>query len=182
MLFYLALGIKKVSWLIICSIAFLLWANLSTLNIVHIRIEAWLNPWLDPSGKSYQILQSLIAIANGGIFGKGIGLGHHLFIPISFSDFIFSAIVEENGIIGGISIILIYALFTYRGIKITQKNQHAFLNIASAGATYLISLQSLMFGWKCSSAPTHRSNIAFSFLWWLLPSHIHDVFYVDLYS
>jgi len=144
MLFYLALGIKKVSWLIICSIAFLLWANLSTLNIVHIRIEAWLNPWLDPSGKSYQILQSLIAIANGGIFGKGIGLGHPLFIPISFSDFIFSAIVEENGIIGGISIILIYALFTYRGIKITQKNQHAFLNIASAGATYLISLQSLM--------------------------------------
>ncbi|MBK6645466.1 MAG: FtsW/RodA/SpoVE family cell cycle protein [Anaerolineales bacterium] len=60
----------------------------------------WLNPWGDPTGNSYQIIQSLLAVANGGILGRGLGIGSPLLVPVSISDFIFAAISEEAGLAG----------------------------------------------------------------------------------
>ncbi|MFN2305294.1 MAG: FtsW/RodA/SpoVE family cell cycle protein, partial [Anaerolineales bacterium] len=73
-------------------------------DIVQIRIDSWLNPFSDPSGASYQVIQSLIGIAEGGLIGTGVGLGNPRLIPVSVSDFIFSAIAEELGFFSNTSI------------------------------------------------------------------------------
>ncbi len=75
---------------------------------VRIRFETWLNPWKYIDNKGYQITQSLFAIAEGGFFGTGLGLGHPDFIPEVHTDFIFSAICEEMGIFTGMGIIMLF--------------------------------------------------------------------------
>ena len=65
---------------------------------VKIRVLTWIDPWSYIDNKGYQITQSLFAIASGGFFGTGLGLGHPEFIPLSYTDFIFSAICEEMGL------------------------------------------------------------------------------------
>ena len=97
---YLATGRKLILFM---SAALLFLAGISSyflFDVVQLRIDAWFNPWLDPSGRSYQIVQSLLAIAHGGIGGRGPGMGSPTLVPISHSDFIFSAIVEESGLGG----------------------------------------------------------------------------------
>ncbi|MDR0930394.1 MAG: FtsW/RodA/SpoVE family cell cycle protein [Clostridiales bacterium] len=88
--------------------------------VAHIqtRVGNWLNPFADPSNLGYQTTQSLFAIATGGFFGTGLGLGHPVFIPEVHSDFIFSAICEEMGVLGGFAIILLFMVLVYRGYKI----------------------------------------------------------------
>ncbi|PIX51359.1 MAG: hypothetical protein COZ51_10185, partial [Candidatus Aquicultor secundus] len=81
---------------------------------IQTRVDIWLDPWMDPSGKGYQIIQSIFAIASGGLAGTGLGLGHPTLIPAVQTDFIFSAIAEELGLLGGTAIILIYLLFISR--------------------------------------------------------------------
>ena len=64
-------------------------------DVVRLRVEAWWNPWADSSGRSFQIVQSLIALAAGGVFGAGPGQGAPTLIPVAHSDFIFAALAEE---------------------------------------------------------------------------------------
>ncbi len=97
---------------------------------IGVRIEIWKNPWADPLGKGYQIVQSLIAIVSGGYFGVGLGLGKPNLIPFAQSDFIFAAICEEMGIFMGIAVILLYFLLTYRGVKTAMKCENEFLKAA----------------------------------------------------
>ena len=108
-------------------------------DVVRIRVDAWLNPWLDPSGGSYQIVQSLLAIANGGVFGRGPGLGNPAFVPIPHSDFIFSAIVEESGLLGAIALITLLAILAARSIQIAIRAADRYRRYLAAGlAAYLI--------------------------------------------
>ena len=86
------------------------------IDIIHIRVEGWLNPWADPSGRSYQIVQSLLAVANGGIIGRGIGIGSPLLVPVAISDFIFAAIAEETGLVGTIGLLALIWLILARGM------------------------------------------------------------------
>ncbi len=80
------------------------------IDVVREQISAWLNPWADPSGHGYQIVQSLLAIANGGMIGRGPGLGSPTLVPVAHSDFIFTAIAEETGLLGTTALIIIFAL------------------------------------------------------------------------
>ena len=89
---------------------------------VQIRFEAWIDPWKYIDNKGYQITQSLFAIASGGFFGTGIGLGHPDFIPEVHTDFIFSAICEEMGIFTGMAIIMLFMILVYRGFKIAYQS------------------------------------------------------------
>ena len=93
---------------------------------IRVRVTTWLDPWADATNKGYQITQSLIAIASGGFFGRGIGNGDPYLIPEVHSDFIFSAICEEMGIFMGIAIIMLYFIFSYRGFKIALKAKNEF--------------------------------------------------------
>lgn len=113
--------------------------------LVRLRIDIWLNPWEDPDGSSFQIVQSLLAVADGGIFGSGIGGGIPTFIPVVHTDFAFAAIAEEWGLIGVIGVVGAMLTLVMRGFtiaaKLREKPFHAYL---AAGATIIIAVQSLM--------------------------------------
>ncbi|MBS4534325.1 FtsW/RodA/SpoVE family cell cycle protein [Clostridium sp. D2Q-14] len=111
---------------------------------VQIRVEAWLNPWSDISGNGYQITQSLFAIAEGGFLGKGIGNGYPSFIPEVQTDFIFSAICEELGILTGIAVIMLFLILIYRGIKISLEQKNQFYRIVALGITLTLGFQTFI--------------------------------------
>lgn len=111
---------------------------------VKIRFTTWLNPWDYINDKGYQITQSLFAIAEGGLFGKGLGLGHPYYIPLSYNDFIFSSICEEMGIFTGIGIIMLFMLLFYRGFKIGLNQTDDFYKILALGISVLLGIQSFV--------------------------------------
>ncbi|KAB3539721.1 FtsW/RodA/SpoVE family cell cycle protein [Alkaliphilus pronyensis] len=115
-----------------------------TMTHIRVRFEAWLNPWADIAGRGYQITQSLFAIASGGFFGTGIGLGSPDYIPEVHTDFIFSAICEEMGIFGGIAVILLYFILVYRGFKITLMIKDTFYRIVALSITLIYSYQTFI--------------------------------------
>ena len=81
------------------------------IDLIRIRLQAWILPWGNTQSSSYQIIQSIISIAAGGLFGTGIGLGYPNLVPLSHSDFIFTAIAEETGAIGSIGLISLLVIF-----------------------------------------------------------------------
>lgn len=111
---------------------------------VKIRFQSWLNPWKYIDRQGYQITQSLFAIAEGGFFGKGLGLGHPDFIPEVHTDFIFSAICEEMGIFTGIGIIMLFMILVYRGFKIAISQEEKFYRILALGISILLGVQAFI--------------------------------------
>ncbi|MDH5607675.1 MAG: FtsW/RodA/SpoVE family cell cycle protein, partial [Anaerolineae bacterium] len=110
-------------------------AGYTLYDVVRIRIDGWINPWLDPSGRSFQIVQSLMAVASGGIFGRGIGLGSPGLVPIAHSDFIFSSFSEEFGLVGIFPLLAVFAALTLRAIRIgaqAASHYHRFLALGLA--------------------------------------------------
>ncbi|MFO3796840.1 MAG: FtsW/RodA/SpoVE family cell cycle protein, partial [Anaerolineales bacterium] len=112
--------------------------------IVRERIQVWIFPWSDPSGRAYQIVQSLIAIANGGVFGRGPGLGNPGLVPIAHSDFIFAAIVEESGLFGAIALLMLWALLFQRGLSVAFHAPTRFQRLLAAGISLYLGLQGLV--------------------------------------
>ncbi|MGD8753331.1 MAG: FtsW/RodA/SpoVE family cell cycle protein [Anaerolineales bacterium] len=116
-------------------------------DVVRLRVDAWLNPWLDPSGRSYQIVQSLLAVANGGLLGRGPGLGAPGVVPVAHSDFIFAAIAEETGLIGIIALVLVLALLAQRGLRAALGSTDPFRRYLAAGlSAYLVAQSVLIVG------------------------------------
>ncbi|MDD5618257.1 MAG: putative lipid II flippase FtsW, partial [Candidatus Omnitrophica bacterium] len=107
------------------------------------RILAFLNPWADPKGSGFQIIQSQIALGSGGIFGQGLGQGKQklFYLPAAHTDFIFSVIAEEMGIIGSVAVVLLFILFIWQMIKIVRFNSDDFLRFLSIGVVSLIAIQ-----------------------------------------
>ncbi len=144
---YLASGKRRfllISFLVIISA---LIAGYLVFDVIQLRVEAWLNPWKDANGRSYQIVQSIIAIANGGIFGRGIGLGSPGVVPVASSDFIFPSMIEETGLLGALAIVLLYGILTVRGFFISLRAPNQFQRFLAAGiTTYFISQALLIMG------------------------------------
>ena len=141
---YVALGRKRV---LLISAGMLSLAGLAgyfLIGLIRLRIDAWINPWLDPSGRAYQIVQSLLAIANGGLFGRGPGLGSPTLVPISHSDFIFTAIAEETGLVGVVGLLATLALLVSRGLRIALLAPGRFHRLLAGGITAYFSIQSLL--------------------------------------
>jgi hypothetical protein len=113
-------------------------------NIIEARLESWLNPWVDPSGRSYQIVQSLLSIANGGIFGRGLGLGNPGLVPVAHSDFIYTAIAEEAGLLGSVGLLTAYAILFTRGLMISIRSTDRFHRLLAVGLTAYLGIQSLL--------------------------------------
>ncbi|MFA5675041.1 MAG: FtsW/RodA/SpoVE family cell cycle protein [Christensenellales bacterium] len=111
---------------------------------VRTRVEIWQNPWMYHRTQGYQIVQGLMAIASGGLFGAGLGLGYPDAIPVNTSDFIFAVICEEFGIIFGIVTILAYLVFIIRGLIIALNAETRFDALLVFGATCMLSLQSFI--------------------------------------
>ena len=110
------------------------------------RIEVWLDPTTDPQGKGFQTLQSLYAIASGGLMGTGIGGSRqkYLYLPEPYNDFIFAIICEELGFIGATLIICLFALLIWRGFVIAVRCPDRFGSMVAAGLTTQVGLQTLL--------------------------------------
>lgn len=141
---YLASGKRRV---LLAAIAGLMAASLAgylLFDVVRLRVEAWLNPWLDPSGRSYQVVQSLISIANGGVIGRGPGMGSPSLVPLAHSDLVFSAIAEETGLVGIVGMLLLFALLSIRGLRAALFAQDHYHRYLAAGLTALMAGQGLL--------------------------------------
>lgn len=126
--------------------AFLLFKDKLTGSFRSDRIEAWLDPMKDPSGTSYQTVQSLYAIGSGGLFGVGLGESRqkYSYIPEAHNDFIFSIIAEELGFVGCVIVLLLFAIFAFRGARIAMMAKDKFGSMIAIGITSLIAIQAIL--------------------------------------
>lgn len=107
------------------------------------RVTTFVNPWSDELGKGWQVIQSLYAIGSGGLFGAGLGQSKqkYLYLPEPQNDFIFSVLAEELGFIGCVFVIVLFAIFIWRGILIAMKAPDMFGSLVAIGITSLVAIQ-----------------------------------------
>ena len=128
------------------------------------RILIYQNPWKDPQGAGFQIIQSLIAIGSGSWFGVGIAQSKQKFfyLPMHHTDFIFSIIAEETGFLGVTFLITIYATCMFTGFKLASYMKEKFSFLCIAGIVTLISLQTIInLGVACALLPTKGIGLPF---------------------
>lgn len=107
------------------------------------RVELWLNPWLDPQGKGFQTIQSLLAIGSGGLLGLGLGKSRQkfLYIPEPENDFVFSIVVEELGFVGAAVVLILFALLILRGYWLALHARDKFGTLTIVGIITLFAVQ-----------------------------------------
>jgi cell division protein FtsW len=109
------------------------------------RLVTFLDPWADPQNSGFQVVQSLIAIGSGGADGLGFAQGKQkmLFLPFAHSDFIFAVIGEELGLVGAMAIVLVFALFLWRGLRTSLLAPDRFGMLLAMGIVVVIVAQAL---------------------------------------
>ena len=105
------------------------------------RVAIWLNPWSDYRNAGYQIVQGLIALASGGVWGCGLGLGNPTRIPVYETDFIFTVICEQFGLIFGLCVLAMYVALIWRGATTAMAARYSFHGLLAMGCTLIIGLQ-----------------------------------------
>jgi len=128
------------------------------------RILAFLNPWLDPKGSGFQIIQSQVALGSGGIFGLGLGHSRQklFYLPAAHTDFIFSIIGEELGLLGTLGVILLFMIFIQQGLKIIKNTTEQFGYFLALGLVLMISLKAIInIGVSCGLMPTKGLPLPF---------------------
>lgn len=115
-----------------------------TMPYVRDRVAIWQNPWQDAQGVGYQLVQALIAIGSGGLFGTGLGLGMPRNVPLYHSDFIFASIAEEFGLIFCIGLLAIYLLIILRGLIVAMNARTSFHSLTAFGLVAILGLQTLL--------------------------------------
>ena len=141
---YVATG--RVSYVVV-SLLLLAVGGVACYNLfghVQTRVNIWLDPWADASGGGYQIVQSLYSLADGGLVGRGIGKGMATVIPVVESDFIFSAVGEEMGLLGGAGILILYLLLCVRGFATAARAKSDTSAFAAVGLTSAICFQAFL--------------------------------------
>ena len=108
------------------------------------RVAIWLDPFADYDNAGYQIVQSLMAIASGGVFGLGLGLGSPRTIPVYHTDFIFAVICEQFGLVFGICVLLMYVALIWRGATTAMAARSGFHGLLAMGCTAMIGLQTFV--------------------------------------
>jgi len=111
---------------------------------VQDRVAIWKNPWSDAQTVGYQLVQALIAIGSGGLFGMGVGLGMPRNVPLYHSDFIFSSIAEEFGLIFSIGLMAVYVLIIMRGLIVAMNARTSFHSLVAFGIVMIMGMQALL--------------------------------------
>ncbi|MDD5347811.1 MAG: putative lipid II flippase FtsW [Candidatus Omnitrophica bacterium] len=128
------------------------------------RIVAFLNPWADPRGSGFQIIQSQIALGSGGIFGAGLGHSKQklFYLPAAHTDFIFSIIGEELGLIGTAGVIILFIVFIRLGVKVIKNAPDRFGYFLSLGLVSLLAFKAIVnIGVSCGVFPTKGLPLPF---------------------
>jgi cell division protein FtsW (lipid II flippase) len=149
-LVYVATG--RISFVIAGLVLFVVgaWFFAHTVHHVQERIDIWLDPWNDSQGSGFQIVQSLFAQADGGLFGKGLGQallnlpGGAQIPPAPDTDLIYAVITNELGLFGAAGIVLAYMLFAERGFRIAVMTDDGFLKLLATGLTAVFALQAFV--------------------------------------
>jgi cell division protein FtsW len=110
------------------------------------RILAFLNPYADPQGRGFHMIQSLIAVATGGVTGLGLMEGKQklFYLPEPHTDFIFAVTAEELGLVGALAVIILFAIFLWRGTRAALRTQDNFCRFLAIGITSMITLQAFI--------------------------------------
>lgn len=126
------------------GIAFLMFSGV--IKYGQSRLDMWQNPWLDPQGDGYQLVQSLLSIGSGGLWGVGLGksLQKFLYLPEEHNDFIFAIVCEELGLVGATIIMLLFAALILRGYWIALHARDRFGSLLVVGVTTLIAMQTFL--------------------------------------
>ena len=130
----------------------------------RMRITAFLNPWSDPKGSGFQIIQSQIALGSGGIFGIGLGQSKQklFYLPAAHTDFIFSIIGEELGLFGTMAIIILFMIFIQQGLRIMKHASNKFGYFLALGIVLIITLKAIInIGVSCGLLPTKGLPLPF---------------------
>jgi cell division protein FtsW (lipid II flippase) len=150
-LLYVATG--RFSFVVIGMAMFVVgaWFFASTVPHVHDRVEVWLDPYQDPQGSGYQVLQSIFAQADGGLFGKGFAQAlitipgtDDALLPAAQTDTIYALIVNELGLFGACGVVLVYLLTTARGFKIALLADDGFSKLLATGLTAVFAIQAFV--------------------------------------
>lgn len=112
----------------------------------RMRVTSFLDPWQDPQGHGYQLVQSLLAIGSGGISGSGYGLSTQklMYLPIQTTDFIFAVYAEEFGFIGSVTLLLFLSVFAILGLRVALRARGNQLRLVAIGCTTLLVGQSIL--------------------------------------
>ena len=113
-------------------------------DVVALRVDAWWNPWPESLGRAFQIVQSLYAVAAGGVIGQGAGQGFPIYIPVVHSDFVFAAVAEEWGLVGSLGLVAVFMFLTYRGLNTAMASRRPFRTYLAAGIALLFAIQALL--------------------------------------
>jgi cell division protein FtsW (lipid II flippase) len=149
LLLYVSTG--RVSYVALGLVAFVIGATALYFLLGHVRtrIDIWIDPFADPSGAGYQVVQALHAFARGGLIGTGLGAGLPLIagqppIPALHTDFPFAALGEELGLVGILAILGLYLVLVERGLRIAMAAQDEFRAILAAGLSLVIGVQAFI--------------------------------------
>jgi cell division protein FtsW len=163
MLFVAGVKFQHLLSLILASIP-ILYILIFSVPYRRTRILTFLNPWLDPKGSGFQIIQSQVALGSGGIFG--VGLGHSkqklFYLPAAHTDFIFSVIGEELGLLGTLGVMALFIIFIQQGLKVVKNAPDRFGYFLSLGIVLMITLKtSVNIGVSCGLLPTKGLSLPF---------------------
>ena len=145
MMFVAGVRIRHLAGCFILALPFLIHIGMSAQYRLS-RLKSFLDPWSDPLSSGFQIIQSLVAFGCGGVWGAGIGKGIQklFYLPQPQSDFIFSVIGEELGLLGTISVVILFCALIFKGFMISVRSQDPFNKYLAFGITSLIGLQALL--------------------------------------
>ncbi len=134
---------ERRSWMILGVILILVGGALAYQFFGHVqtRIDNWRDPFRDPLGQSFQLVQSMYSFANGGLTGTGLGNGHPELVPVRYTDFIAAVFGEELGLTGLAAILLLYAILIERGLRTALAARDAFGKLLATGLSVLFALQ-----------------------------------------
>ncbi|MDH3755226.1 MAG: FtsW/RodA/SpoVE family cell cycle protein [Acidimicrobiia bacterium] len=137
---------ERSSYLLMSGVLFATGAVLAWTRFAHVqdRVDTWLDPWADPKGSGFQVIEASFSLANGGLTGTGLGLGNPDRIPVVETDFIFAAVGEELGLFGATAILMSYLLMIGAGLRIALNTDQPFEKLLAAGLTTLIGVQAFI--------------------------------------
>ena len=144
LMLYAATG--RIAYVIMGALLFAVgsYATYLAFSHVQLRVATWLDPWSDSNDSGFQITQSIFNIADGGITGSGLGEGFSQTIPEVETDFVFSTIASELGLLGATAVLLVFLIFVYRGMKIALLAQDDASKLLAFGLTTAFAMQTLI--------------------------------------
>jgi cell division protein FtsW (lipid II flippase) len=142
----LYIATSKFKYVVVCLALFIVGAFISYKLFGHVRLRVliWGDPWKYGYDQGHQVVQSIISIASGGLFGTGLGLGYPTMVPVVTTDFIFAAICEEMGLLTGFGMLILYFLLFYRCMRVPIYGKDKFSRLLAVGYSTMIASQVLV--------------------------------------